>query len=1070
MTITIDGKKVEVTPGEMILSVARRVGIEIPALCADPYLSPFDSCGVCVVEVEGKGVVKSCSTPVVDGMVIWTKSEKAEGVRRTALQLLLSAHWGDCIAPCQLACPAHTDCQGYVGLTANGMYFEALKLLYERLPLPATLGRICPAPCEDACRRTIIEAPIQIRRIKRLLGDLKLDYVPPVGEETGFEVGVVGSGPAGLSAAYFLRRLGHGVVIFEAEEKLGGMLRYGIPAFRLPDEVLDREIDVLSRMGIEFRTGIRLGREISLTQLEDGFDAVFLGLGAWKSRRLGIPSEDNPAVWLGIEFLRAVKEGRRPKLPGKVAVIGGGNTAIDAARTARRLGAEVVVLYRRGREEMPAAPEEVKEAEEEGVRFEFLTQPVDFLPADCKLEGVRCIRMQLTEPDSSGRRRPLPIPGSEFQVAVEGAIVAVGQVPDASFLTETGLELARNGTLIAGPDAGQTSRPKVFAGGDLVTGPGIAIEAIAAGRRSALAIDRFLRGLDLKEPEPYVHEKDGVQREDLGEVEEAPRIQPRVRPPEERVRDFKPFEKAFTRTEARAEANRCLECGCSAAFSCLLRDYSSQVQALHDRYKGEVIKPLPDRRHPFIVRDPGKCVVCGRCVRVCADICGIHAIDFTGRGFVTEIQTPFNIAWQDSDCVSCGACVDTCPTGALTDRAALDKQVPLRTVRKETVCTLCNLACPIVVETINGRFLRVVAPEGAVLCAQGRYGWQVLVQQHRIARPYLRKNGRLHPLDLEKSFRWLKERLPERDVVMQLDGALALEEAALWTELARSTFDHVIVGVGRDAQRSSFPLKRYVGAEALEEADVIVSVGPTSKLAGFGLNIRLKQALRRDASVLSLSRGFPDGERIPWTDRGRARLKTILGKAERPVLTVEERWSTERSWAMITALLAEYPQLGLFLLQSNTNLGGLLGLGAEPGLPPKAAEAYITVGIDLARDPAWAERLAKARLTVAITPWLTKTARQADLILPMALPLEAGGTFQPLGGRPSICSPVAVSPLGLSNIEILTGLARALDLPLRLREAAFANPRDLDEVPVLSPASGTALAGRILSRLGIKSR
>jgi len=233
LSVTINEKKVSAVEGETILVLARREGVEIPALCAEERLAPYDSCGVCVVDVEGMGVVKSCSTPVRDGMIIHTHSKAAEDIRRTALELLLSNHWGDCIAPCQQACPAHTDCQGYVGLTANGLFEEALHLLYEKLPLPAAFGRICPAPCEDACRREIVEEPIQIRHIKRFLGDKGFDYTPSVAAGTGKRVAIVGGGPAGLSAAYFLRRNGHTTVVFDAMPKMGGMLRYGIPDCRL---------------------------------------------------------------------------------------------------------------------------------------------------------------------------------------------------------------------------------------------------------------------------------------------------------------------------------------------------------------------------------------------------------------------------------------------------------------------------------------------------------------------------------------------------------------------------------------------------------------------------------------------------------------------------------------------------------------------------------------------------------------------------------------------------------------------------------------------------------------------
>jgi len=1067
MKLTIDGKEVEAKPGETILNVARRAGIEIPALCAEPRLAPFDSCGVCAVEVEGKGVVKACSTPVAEGMVVLTRSERAEEVRRTALELLLSAHWGDCIAPCQLACPAHTDCQGYVGLTANGLYLEALKLLYEKLPLPATLGRICPAPCEEACRRGIVDSPVQIRRIKRFLADLGLDYVPPVGRETGFRVAVVGGGPAGLSCAYFLRRLGHEVVVFEAQEKLGGMLRYGIPAFRLPDEVLDREVAVLARMGIEFRTGVQLGRDIAVSELERDFHAVFLGLGAWKSRRLRIPGEEHQAVWMGIEFLREVKTGGTPALPSRVVVIGGGNTAVDAARTARRLGAEVTVLYRRGREEMPADPQEVKEAEEEGVRFEFLTQPVAFLPAGKWLQGVQCVRMELGEPDSSGRRRPVPIPDSEFLVPAQGAIVAVGQVPDASFLAEEGFELGRGGVLSADQETGQTTRPKVFAGGDLVTGPGIAVEAIAAGRRSALAIDRFLRGLDPKVPEPYVHEKKDVQREDLGEVEPFPPVQPKIRAPQKRVLDFSPYESTFTRKQARTEASRCLECGCQAAFSCLLRDFASSAKAQQDRYEGEVRKSLPDRRHPFIVRDPGKCILCGRCVRVCSDLCGIHAIDFVKRGFHTEVQAPFNSAWQHSDCVSCGACVDACPTGALEDRRALAKQTPVLSTRQESTCTLCDLLCPIQVESLAGHFLRVVAKEGEILCAKGRYGWQVLIGQDRVTRPLVRRNGRLRATDWEEALKLVASRLENGNVGLWLDGSVPQEEAQLWARLAQATGATKGMGLAIDRSLST---EQLAPISALDEADLVIAVGPRSRYEGFILGVRLRRAKERGVRVFSVFRGLDKVEEVPWTARGRKKLEGFLKEATRPALVFEEAWATDRTFTVIEELARLQPRLSIVTPRSNVNLRGLLGLGFPPGPPDGCPSNLLVVGHDPAADPRGAELLGKVKFLVAVTPCLNKTARLAQVVLPMALPLESGGTVIPAGSEAKTFAPTVPSPFGVGNVQVVRWLLEALGEGVQTSgttvEANFA----AQGIPCLKRSGLSNLVERGLRRKGIRAR
>ncbi len=509
ISITIDGRTAAGEANETILVAAQRLGIDIPALCAERRLAPFDSCGVCAVEVVGKGVVKACSTPIAEGMEVLTDSAAARDVRKTALELLLSNHWGDCVGPCQEACPAHTDCQAYVSLAGNGRFDDALRVLYEYLPLPACFGRICPAPCEDACRRQVAEEPVQIRQMKRFLGDLPSSYVPPVEAATGRRIAVVGGGPAGLSAAYFLRRRGHGIVLFEAMPHMGGMLRYGIPEYRLPQSVIDREVDVLQKMGIEFRNGVRLGGEIALADLEKDYDAVFVGLGAWGAQSMGLPGEDHPAVMQGTDFLRQVNEGQLPRLPKKVAVIGGGNTAMDAARCARRLGSQVTVLYRRTQEEMPALAHEVKEAADEGVELLFLTQPVEFVAGRKNLRGIRCVRMELGKPDESGRRRPIEVAGSEFVVEAEAALLAVGQVVDSSCLASTGVELTKRGTPVVDVRTGQTSRPKVFSGGDMVTGPGIAVEAVGAGRRAAEAIHRFLTCGDPTPPDRDVRSREG---------------------------------------------------------------------------------------------------------------------------------------------------------------------------------------------------------------------------------------------------------------------------------------------------------------------------------------------------------------------------------------------------------------------------------------------------------------------------------------------------------------------------------------------------------------------------------
>ncbi|MDR0286389.1 MAG: FAD-dependent oxidoreductase, partial [Clostridiales bacterium] len=365
MKIYINGIETEAVKDETILQAARRIGVDIPTLCHDDRVKEYGGCGICVVEAEGiPKLLRSCSTVVSEGMKINTETKRARESRQIALELMLSDHDGDCRAPCMLACPGNTDCQGYVGLIANGEYEEALKLIKKKIPLPASIGRVCPHPCETACRRQMVEESISIAQLKAYVADMDLSgkkYVPSCEKPTGKKLAIVGGGPGGLSAAYFLRIKGHDVTVFDFMPEMGGMLRYGIPEYRLPKAVLKKEVDLIADMGVEFRNNIKLGQDITLKELKNSYDAVLIATGAWLSICMNIAGENLPGVLGGIDFLRAVSQNRDSVCVGKkVAVTGGGNTAMDACRTAVRLGAEkVYVIYRRGRDEMPADQSEI---------------------------------------------------------------------------------------------------------------------------------------------------------------------------------------------------------------------------------------------------------------------------------------------------------------------------------------------------------------------------------------------------------------------------------------------------------------------------------------------------------------------------------------------------------------------------------------------------------------------------------------------------------------------------------------------------------------------------------------
>jgi len=475
-------------------------------------------------------------------------------------------------APCVRACPAHINVQGYVALISKGKYKEAVELIYQNLPLPGVLGRVCPHPCESACRRAEKEQPISICKLKRFAADqidysqLKLPEITPREEK----VAIIGSGPAGLSAAYYLALEGFKCTIFEAGSVPGGWLRVGIPEYRLPRDVLQNEIDHILRLGVELKTDTALGRDITLTDLENqGFKATYLGVGCQNGAKLAIAGEDSDGVIQGVDFLRQAALGKPVNGMKKAVVIGGGNVAIDAARTLVRLGSKVTILYRRSRNEMPAFEDEVTAALDEGVQIQFLVAPVAVVANSGKVTGIKCIKMELGPPDQSGRRRPVPIEGSEFVVETEAIVPAIGQVIDPELWAKVpDLERSRWNTITVDPVTYATSVKGVFAGGDAGTGPATVVEAVAAGREAATSISRFLKGEELTAGRP-------LKFAENPQYPPVPPIKPEERAvnPELPISDrmnFKEVEFALTEDEALREANRCLDCGiCSECMECV---------------------------------------------------------------------------------------------------------------------------------------------------------------------------------------------------------------------------------------------------------------------------------------------------------------------------------------------------------------------------------------------------------------------------------------------------------------------------------------------------------------------
>jgi len=478
-------------------------------------------------------------------------------------------------APCRLACPANLNVHGYVQMVKMGKYKEATQIIMRDLPLPGILGRVCPHPCEKSCRRLEVDEAVSIRELKRIAADhTDLNEIPvPEIEPKDEKVAIVGSGPAGLSAAYFLALEGYKVSVYEAMPETGGMMRYGIPEHRLPRSVIDREVENLKRYGIEIHTNTAVGKDITIEELQEhGAKAVFLGAGAWKGLKLRIQGEEAEGVYDVTSFLRNVHLGKLKKLKGSTIIIGGGHSALDGARVALRLGAdESHIIYRRSLTEMLAEPEEVEEAQNEGVKIHYLVAPLKISSENGKVTGIECIRTRLTDPDTTGRRKPVPVEGSEFFIEAEHIIPAIGQEPELGFIGEdSGLGVSKWNLLTVNPETLQTNVEGIFAGGDVITGPATVIEAIDAGKRAARYINKYLQGEELPtewQEEPPI----GTNWLEIPDDEPTlHRMKAPTLPVEERLSGFKEVNLLVDEETAQAEAARCLNCGgCCECYECV---------------------------------------------------------------------------------------------------------------------------------------------------------------------------------------------------------------------------------------------------------------------------------------------------------------------------------------------------------------------------------------------------------------------------------------------------------------------------------------------------------------------
>ncbi len=889
VSITINGRSIKTTDDKTILQVVDQNNLDkIPTLCNDNRIEPYGSCFVCVVEVEGVNrLLPSCATKVTDGMVVNTRSEKVMESRKTALELLLSNHYADCIGPCVNNCPANVDAQGYIALIAKGKNEEALKLVKENNPLPLSIGRVCVRDCEVDCRRDIIDETVGINYLKRYVADIDMGHMwtPEIKEEKEGRVAIIGGGPSGLSCAYYLRLKGYQITIFDKLPELGGMLRYGIPEYRLPKQILDTEINWITGLGIDVKTGTEMGKDFTADSLiEEGFDAVYLAVGAQGASSMRLEHEDETdGVIKGIDFLRDLQLKEKAELKGVVGIVGGGNTAIDAARTAVRCGADkVMILYRRSEKEMPAHEAEIEAAREEGIEMKILTLPTKLIRDGNRLKGVECIEMKLKEAAPGERPKPIPVEGSEFEIELDYLIGAIGQSVDISFnKSDNEVSLEKWGTIIVNDKTMETSRKKVFAGGDAVTGPFTAITSIAHGKRASAAIDKYLEyGIAKGAPDKFYsfkHRFNEVPEHELYHAAKVDKERMNELDPAQRTKCFDEVELGFSTEQAGNEVRRCLECGCSEYYDCELRKYSDEYGINIDDYVGEVRKYKVDNDHPFITLDPNKCINCGKCVRICAEILEVAALGFVRRGFQAVVKPAMEKHLMETNCISCGNCIDVCPTGAIAEKYPFKVLGALPKEDYESICNFCSVGCRINYKVIDKDLFYVSNSTESImdshnegyLCSKGKFGHRYLLSDERIINPSIKKDDVMTNVSWDEALDHSAEEINKvirkygpDSVAVFGSPKMSNEELYLLSKFARkglktnniASLSNLVHGMEQDSLDESLGITASTAIlNDIEKSDIVVLVNSGLSSENLIVEQKIKAAKKKGTELILIN-------------------------------------------------------------------------------------------------------------------------------------------------------------------------------------------------------------------------
>jgi formate dehydrogenase major subunit len=838
-----------------------------------------------VVEVKGVAkLIPSCASPVADKMVVYTDNPRVREARKTALELLLSNHYADCLAPCKQTCPAGVDVQGYIALIAMGKAREAVRLIKETNPLPLVCGRVCVRECEIACRRNRVDERVGIDYLKRYASDIDIEdpWIPAVAPANGRKIAVVGGGPAGLTCAYYLTLTGYAVTLFEKSPELGGMLRYGIPEYRLPKELLDKEIKWITDLGVTVKTNSTLGKDFSIDDLKtQGFAAIYLAFGAQKAKGMRLPGEDEvEGVLSGIDFLWQLQGERKPEIFGNVVVVGGGNTALDAARTARRLGAgKVTILYRRTRNEMPAHPMEIDAALEEGVELIELSAPTELVHENNRLKALTCIRMELGEPDASGRRSPVPKADSEYRLSCDFIISAIGQDVDLCGLQKDPLlKSTRHNTLVFSESTFETSLAGVFTGGDMATGPAVAIDAIAHGKIAANAIDHYVRsGKAEGKAKEFISRKEAfgeIPDSDFSDFAKIAKEKMPELPAAARAKIFDEVELGFSPEQAKNETSRCLECGCSAYFDCDLRRHAVDFGVDITKFVGEVMKYAVDKAHPFIALDPNKCIACGRCVRTCTEVIRVSALGFVYRGFKSVVRPAQEKMLLETSCISCGNCIAACPTGAITESLPFIKPGPWAARKHETICHFCSVGCVLQYKVFAPGAYAVTGAGAEThnkgyLCHKGRFGYRYMLDGKRLRQPLIKGEKGQQESSWEKAFeraasaiKAIREKHGSESVAVFASPRMSDEELYLLQKWVRAGFRTNMVGSFSGLLNSPDigALDDMFGLTAstttmdeFANADVIMVVNAELTANNLVVDLKIKEAMKRGVRLVSIN-------------------------------------------------------------------------------------------------------------------------------------------------------------------------------------------------------------------------